>query len=76
MNKKDKFPCRVWINCPSTLQPYHKFHGLVGIAVLNEKDETVTIHFTEGDMHSMVVNPLYLENKNSQANCFKYSKTN
>ena len=48
-------PRRVWINQASTLQPLHKYHGKVGIAVYDKKSKTVSLHFTEGDVHSMIV---------------------
>lgn len=57
-----KVPKRVWINAPSTHDQYHKWHGKVGIAV-QEKSGVVSVYFTEGDMHSMIVNPFYLEFK-------------
>lgn len=53
---------RVWINCPSGLQPYHHLHGKTGIAIV-EPWGWVRLHFTEGNIHSMVVNPLYLSKK-------------
>lgn len=70
-------PQRAWINSPSSLQPYHKYHGKVGIAINKYKDgvyqETV-IYFTEGSSLSMRINPLYLETKNSQNNILKYDR--
>lgn len=57
---------RVWINSPSTLQPYHKYHSKVGIAEIRKHktgyEETI-IHFTEGPIHSMRIDPLYLSPK-------------
>ncbi len=64
-------PTRVWINSPSTLQPYHKFHGLVGIAHTDAKGIT-SIYFTTGSWTSMNIDPLYLETKNSQNNILQY----
>lgn len=59
-----KKPKRVWINSPSTLQPYHKWHGKVGIAIQDVHKsgaKDIVIYFTEGDIHSMIINPLYLD---------------
>ena len=62
MNKKQfSMPVRVWINCPSTLQPYHNLHGKTCIAVdTSPRSETVTIYFTDGPTHSFVINPMWL----------------
>ena len=49
-------PTRVWINQPSTLQPYHALHGKVGIAIPEKNNEKgVRLCFTEGPVHSMVI---------------------
>jgi len=62
MNKENlNTPKRVWVNSPSTLQPYHELHGRIGIAVLI-KDE-VRIYFTEGSVHNQQIDPLYLSEK-------------
>ena len=56
-------PKRVWINNPSTLQPHHKLHGRVGIGVYKKHKagaEEVSVYFTEGELHSIMVNPIYL----------------
>jgi len=45
---------RAWINQPSTLQPLHEYHGKRCI-VNDTDDKTVTIYFTEGAIHSMMV---------------------
>lgn len=79
MNKEFTTPKRVWINCPSTLQPYHKFHGKVGIAhtSTNSLGYTFTrIYFTRGDMLNIEIDPLYLETKNSQNNNLRYGTDN
>jgi hypothetical protein len=60
------FPQRVWINNPSTLQPHNKLHGKVGIAVLKVHStgyEEISIYFTEGEVHSMVIDPMWLAKK-------------
>jgi hypothetical protein len=67
--KQFKRPTRVWINSPSTLQPYNKFHGKTGIAHTCENGDT-TIYFSTGNYSSMIINPLYLSEKNSQSNVF------
>ena len=47
---------RVRFNQPSTLQPFHKFHWKVGIAVSIEgTDKFVRVYFTEGGIISMEV---------------------
>jgi hypothetical protein len=43
---------RAWINQPSTLQPLHHLHGQRCI-VDDKGDQSVTLHFTDGDVHSM-----------------------
>lgn len=55
-------PSRVWINCPSTLQPYHHLHGKRAIVVPEQGDSNriVTIWFTEGPTHSTRIETLYL----------------
>ena len=66
-----KTPTRVWINQPSTLQPFHKYHGLVDIAHTNEKGDTY-IYFTEGNVSNFQIDVNCLETKNSNTNCFKF----
>ena len=56
-----KYPCKAWVNQPSALQPLHKYHGKIGIAV--KENETVTVYFTEGEVYSMVVPENCLEVK-------------
>lgn len=65
MNIEDfrHFPKRVWINSPSTLQPHHEIHGKIGIGVLKIHStgyEEIILCFTEGDVHNMTINPMYL----------------
>lgn len=60
------FPKRVWINNASTLQPYHKLHGKVGIGVYKKHStghEEISIYFTEGEIHSMHIDPKHLAPK-------------
>lgn len=45
---------RAWVNQPSKLQPLHGFHGKKCI-VNDYGDTVVTVWFTEGEIHSMVV---------------------
>ena len=54
---------RIWINCPSIFQPYHNLNGKRGIICPQKGDEGdfVTVFFTEGPIHSMRMNRLYLE---------------
>lgn len=58
---KKRRVARVYINCPSTLQPHHKLHGTRCIAVYeNPEVSTVRVFFTEGTVVSMEIDPLYL----------------
>jgi len=67
---------RVWIDNASSLQPYHKFHGKVGIATYKKHNtgyEEISIFFTEGEIISFSIDPKYL------VDCFpvpKYKETN
>jgi ribosomal protein L21E len=73
--KTFEIPQRVWINSPSTLQPYHKFHGRVGIAHTRTNSlgyQETMIYFTEGSMTSISIDPKFLVSKNSQNNILKY----
>ena len=47
---------RKWINQPSTLQPYHKLHG---VRVLFDPDNNI-VYFTEGAVISQQIDPLAL----------------
>lgn len=49
---------RVWVNAPSTLQPYNKFHGAKGIAVRG--DIGIVFYFACGDIISMPIRPQFL----------------
>lgn len=53
---------RYWINQPSTLQDYHKFHG---INVLGPKilTEYVTVYFLLGNTTSMRIASIALSEK-------------
>lgn len=53
-----KKPLRVFVNQPSTLQPFHHLNQQRGIAVL--EDEQVRIYFTEGDVFSQFIDPIAL----------------
>ncbi len=51
---------RMWINQPSTLQPYHGWHGC-NVLVDFEKDGGEPVaYFLFGDLVSMQVSPLAL----------------
>lgn len=56
---KDKIS-RAFINQPSANQPLHKLHGKWCV-VEDTGKKTVTIYFTEGEVHSMVVPRLCLD---------------
>lgn len=45
---------RAWINQPSTLQAYHKMHGKRCI-VLDDGCQVVQVWFTDGPIHSMMI---------------------
>lgn len=42
---------RAWVNQPSTQQPLHHLNGKYCI-VHDEGSQSVTLYFTEGDLHS------------------------
>ncbi len=47
---------RMWINQPSTQQPFHEFHGRkVLVDPSTRSVGTVTAYFTEGSLESMVI---------------------
>lgn len=48
------FPRRMWINQPSTLQPYHNLHGTNVLAV-REYDDTWSVFFLSGEIVSQQV---------------------
>lgn len=50
---------RMWINQPSTLQPYHKFHGTKVLADLND-EQFKRVYFLSGDVISMQCDRFYL----------------
>ena len=52
-------PERVWINSPSTTNPYHKHHGKNGLGVKFSDDSDV-FYFVDGDISSMEIDPIYL----------------
>jgi hypothetical protein len=54
---KNREATRVWINCPS-----HNLHGKVAIAIVDRWDN-VRVYFTEGNLISMEIDPIYLERK-------------
>lgn len=45
---------RMWVNQPSTLQPYHKLHGARVLGV-HEYESTFRIYFTEGAVVSQQI---------------------
>ena len=50
---------RMWINQPSTLQPYHNLHG-VRVLAIHEYDSTWQIYFLSGDVISQQIDRLAL----------------
>lgn len=48
-------PYRCWINQPSTLQPYHRFHREMGMAVID--GELATFAFLSGDVNQFMQIP-------------------
>jgi hypothetical protein len=60
-----KYPCRAWINQPSTLQPMHNYHGMRGIAIVDPmQSDAIRIYFSEGELFSMQVDPKWLSSCN------------
>jgi hypothetical protein len=53
-------PQRMWINQPSTLQPHHNLHGKRCIAILEEGERFVRVCFTDGPIHSMMMDRVCL----------------
>lgn len=47
---------RYWINQPSTLQYWHKWHGMNVIAVPSNYPDTTYVYFLEGSTESIPVN--------------------
>lgn len=39
---------RVWVNQPSTLQAGHRFHGRLGIAVIDRERDDVRLYYRSG----------------------------
>lgn len=56
----NRWPKWVWVNSPSTLQPYHNLHGRHGLAIREVPSGWIQIYFVDGDRHSQVIDPLYL----------------
>jgi hypothetical protein len=50
---------RAWINQPSTLQTHHKLHGKYCI-VIDNREQYLRVFFTEGPVHSMLMDRLCL----------------
>ena len=66
--KDEEFPMRVFINAPSTQQPYNKYHGKIGIAVLkyhNTGFREISVWFTEDSLITISMsNDMYIIKKN------------
>ena len=45
---------RMWVNQPSTLQPYHQFHGRRVLADLSDKtfEHSVSVYWLEGPVEN------------------------
>lgn len=71
--KKFETPTRVWVNSPSTNQPFHKLHGKAGIAMIDKYGETI-VHFPTGILYAQRVDPLYLETANSHTDIFEVAQ--
>ena len=46
---------RMWINQPSTLQSFHKYHGIKVLALDDTEDEVITVYLLEADIISMQI---------------------
>jgi len=56
-------PRRAWINAPSKDNVYHNYHGMRCIAIVEHarySQPMATVYFTEGVVHSMMIEPKYL----------------
>ena len=51
---------RMWVNQPSTLQPYHKFDRMRVLVPENTVPGAVRVYFTEGPIISTMMNPMAL----------------
>jgi hypothetical protein len=62
LNSDFKKPRRVWVNAPSTLDIYHKYHGKIGIAVFTPdlSQGHIVVYFTEGEVLGQEIDPRYL----------------
>lgn len=49
----DNAPMRMWVNQPSTLQPYHEYHGERVLAYYEGYDNTYRVYFLHGETVSM-----------------------
>lgn len=52
-------PKRMWINQPSTLQPFHHLHG-TNVLVMPESDSLYRVYFLSGDVISQQMTKLAL----------------
>lgn len=50
---------RMWINQPSTLQPFHKLHGS-NVLALPDGGDFVRVYFVSGDVISQLIPKLAL----------------
>jgi hypothetical protein len=50
----------MWINQPSSLQPFHRMHDIRVFAELVRDDDYPTIYFLTGELESQVVHRLAL----------------
>lgn len=50
---------RVWVNQPSTLQPFHKYNGQLGLAEFIAGEDYVSFFPIRGNIHSMIL-PRYV----------------
>lgn len=59
LNWLDRKPQRAWINQPSKLQPFHKYHGTRVLAMLDYPG-TANVYFLDGDVISQQLPTLAL----------------
>jgi hypothetical protein len=45
---------RMWVNCPSTLQPLHRYHGTLGLALPYVGGKSI-FYLLDGDVVSMII---------------------
>ena len=58
--KDNPKPFRGWINCPSTLDPYHDYHGRRVLVVHLSRNDIRAYFMDDGDEISIAIDPKYV----------------